>query len=168
MTVTHERLLELFFYDENSGEFIRRVTKGNRHKAGQVAGTIHTNLDGMQYKIIGIDRQYYKASRLAWFYKKGEWPKNQIDHIDHDSLNNRWNNFREASNGQNQCNKKRQSNNSSGYKNVIWEEDRKRWTIKFNIDGKQKRCGSFKNLEKAIHEANKFRISLYGEFARHE
>ena len=39
MTVTHERLLELFFYDENSGEFIRRVTKGKDIK-GLVTGEL--------------------------------------------------------------------------------------------------------------------------------
>jgi hypothetical protein len=70
-------------------------------KPGDIAGT--TRPDGRRQ--ISIDNLTYLASRLAWLYMTGRWPKEEIDHIDRDKGNDRWENLREATHQQNQLNR---------------------------------------------------------------
>jgi HNH endonuclease len=47
----------------------------------------------------------YRAGRLAWLYMTGEWPKNQIDHINRDKADNRFCNLRDVTQTENMRNK---------------------------------------------------------------
>jgi hypothetical protein len=89
-----------------------------------------------------------------------------IDHIDGNPKNNRIENLREATQGQNLCNKSIQSNNKSGYKGICWSEKRKEWTATCQLNGKtiRKYC---KNLDEAIKVMRKLREELHGQFAHH-
>lgn len=59
---------------------------------GKPAGSI----DAKGYRCIKIDGQSYKASRLAYLYMTGEWPSEEMDHINRDQQDDRWENLREA------------------------------------------------------------------------
>lgn len=74
----------------------------NSISAGDIAGSIQ--LSG--YRHIGINKKYYKSSRLAWFYVYGEWPSNYIDHINGDRLDDSINNLRVVTPLMNQQNRK--------------------------------------------------------------
>jgi hypothetical protein len=50
-----------------------------------------------------IDGKLYGAARLAWLYVHGEWPKNQIDHINRLRDDNRLVNLRDVTHTEN-CN----------------------------------------------------------------
>ena len=58
---------------------------------------IHKYLRG---KFFGVP---LKAHRVVWAIQTGEWPKDQVDHINHDRQNNQWSNLREASGAQNKA-----------------------------------------------------------------
>lgn len=89
MIVTQEFLHTFFYYDRESGEFIRLVTYGGgRGRAGDRAGFIHNG-----YEYISIDYRVYPAHKLACIYMLGEAPR-EIVHKDGDKTNNRWNNIR--------------------------------------------------------------------------
>lgn len=106
--VTHERLVHLITYDPNTGIFMW-------NKSHECAGSI----DNKGYCRISIDRVRYKAHRLAWFYVTGKWPIGQIDHIDCDKLNNKFDNLRDVPQTINMYNKKRaHRNNSCGFLGV--------------------------------------------------
>ena len=111
--MNQDRLRELLHYDPFTGVFTRRVNRG-RYKAGEVAGTVHHG-----YVIIGVCRVKYMAHRLAWLYVHGVWPKDEIDHINGMSNDNRIENLREAThiiNAQNQ--RKAQRINKVGFLGV--------------------------------------------------
>ena len=55
----------------------------------------------MPYQRITIGGYDYYAHRLAWFYVYGEWPVNELDHIDEDKENNAIDNLREATHAEN-------------------------------------------------------------------
>ena len=55
-----------------------------------------------------------RAHRVAWEIYHGEWPENQIDHINGDRSDNRISNLRHVTDAENKQNVKRRSDNTSG------------------------------------------------------
>jgi hypothetical protein len=80
----------------------------------------------------------------------GEWPKHYIDHINGERSDNRLCNLREATNSQNQQNKKRAMKNSkSGVLGVFWDKERSAFRAEIRLNGKGKFLGRFKTAEEA-------------------
>jgi hypothetical protein len=92
--LSHERLLELFNYDPETGVLQRRSGK----KTGW-------NQNG--YVMLSIDSKKYLAHRVIWFYVHGNWPENDIDHINQVKNDNRIANLREVYKSQNMRNQAR-------------------------------------------------------------
>lgn len=157
--LTLDRLRELLVYDPISGAF-RWIARAGRCRAGDIAGCD----DGQGYIVIRIDGKPYKAHRLAWVYMTGEWPEPTTDHINGERADNCWRNLREASQSQNQANK-RAVMSSTGYKGVCWSKRKNRFLATVKKDGKQYRLGFFRTAE-AAHEAYKRAArALFREFA---
>jgi len=91
MTAAQAR--EAFEYDRTSGVLYRRLAGGRRREAGTV--------DRFGYLRVALNGRAYSAHRVIWLITTGEWPKGQIDHIDRDKLNNRWENLRDVAQGEN-------------------------------------------------------------------
>lgn len=160
---TQDRLKELLCYDPSTGVFIWKVDRGGMAKADTVAGTIPKG----QYCIISIDSIVYPAHRLAWLYVHGEWPKDDIDHINNNRSDNRISNLREATRSQNLQNASIMSNNTSGYKGVFWIKNKNRWSAQIKINGKRRRLGVFKTALDA-HKAYCLAAKEgFGEFANY-
>lgn len=165
-----ERLNELLSYDELSGLLTwkmqpatSRANIGFNNKCGsKIAGTI--NDDG--YVVIGIAGKYYLAHRIIWKLMTRADPLDIVDHEDTDKGNNRWNNLREAANGQNIHNSKRRKDNKSGVKGVFWDDYHQAWVAAIGIDGKQIRLGRFKELNQASEARRIASEKMHGEFAR--
>ena len=101
-----------------------RKVNWNHRWTGKTAGHVHEVTGHIIIQIKG--RSAYGAHRLAWVHYYGEWPKDQIDHIDGNRQNNRISNLRCATNSENNRNRGPQSNNLSGYKGVSWHEGTKK------------------------------------------
>lgn len=87
------------------------------------------------------------------------------DHKNRNKLDNRRENLRRCTRGQNNINKDRQSNNASGYKGVFWNKYKRLWTADIPIgDGKRKKV-NFRSLALAVYEYNRAAQEIYGEFA---
>ena len=146
--LTAERVRELLNYDPETGIFTWRVSRG-----GVVAGAIAGANNGKGYLRIVIDNRKYRAHRLAWLMTFGEWPDDQIDHMDGDKLNNRIVNLRECSNSKNHQNLGgAYSNNAIGVLGVYYFKKSKKWRAQITHDKKQHHLGSFETPEQA-HEA---------------
>ncbi len=160
--LTQSRLKELLDYDPETGLFTRRVARGNQ-RAGDTAGTL---IKG--YIAILIDRKPYYAHRLAWFYVYGEWPKDEIDHINRRKADNQIANLREADRSQNMGNQKPSSLSKSGLKGANWRSDTGRWRAKIKLHGRNHYLGYFSTPEEAHATYVKKAQEIFGEFARAE
>jgi hypothetical protein len=134
-TLTHARLTELLEYLPESGFFVWRTDR-SRTKAGTVAGTLWVSRTRKNYSYISIriDGVAYPAHRLAWFYMTGVMPPKsvQIDHRFGGSLDNRWDNLREATHTQNQWSRGAQRNGKLKLRGVTQVGDRYRARISVN------------------------------------
>lgn len=157
--LTQERLRELLTYDKDTGIFRWRVNR-RRVCAGDIAG--YQNPRGYIYVV--IDREWHRAHRLAWLYVYGKMPVDQIDHINMVKSDNRINNLRQATNGQNHANACVRSDSRSGFKGV--QRRGARWLAYISKDGKQIRLGSFGTVEEASEAYNVAAEKYFGDFAR--
>lgn len=89
----------------------------------------------------------------------------EIDHINHDGLDNRKSNLRICTHQQNTFNKKLCSTNTSGYKGVTFHKGHGKWTAKIGVNGERKYLGCFDNKYDAAVAYDKKAIELFGEFA---
>lgn len=84
-------------------------------------------------------------------------PDLQVDHFDHDTLNNRRENLRIVTGSGNQQNPRgAQRNSKSGVLGVYWHKGLGRWAGKIEINGKQQYLGAHRRLSdaaKAVKEA---------------
>lgn len=161
--INHNRLLELLVYNPETGEFFHNVNDRVK-KVGGIAGCVNKDKNGHKCRRIMLDHKRYPATHLAWFYMTKEWPRNTIDHIDLDSLNDRWGNLRDSNHAEQQRNRGIFRNNTSGFKNVSWHERSQKWRVKIN----GKHIGYYSDLEEANQIARKFREKMNHEYARHE
>ncbi len=102
------------------------------------------------YRTGAIFDRKYLAHRVAWAIETGMWPREEIDHIDGDRLNNTFGNLREATSSDNSRNLKRFSNNTSGVTGVMWDKVKSKWVAQIYLgQGKTKWLGSFSSVEEA-------------------
>ena len=106
------------------------------------------------------------AHRAAYAIHHGHWPKKLIDHIDQDPTNNRISNLRDVDQVENQRNRKRQANNSTGVTGVCWNKSHGRWHSYIKLRGKQTTLGFFEKFEDAVL-ARKDAELEYGFSPRH-
>ena len=162
LSLTRERLLELFHHESDSGLFIRKKSVTNSVCAGDVAGTITNG-----YGIVTIDRKQYRAHRLAWFYVYGIWPSEDVDHINGIKTDNRISNLRCASRSENACNTKTRADNTSGFKGVSWCKMMNKWFAYVNINKKRIKVGYFHDKDAAAEAVRVAREKLHKGFHNH-
>lgn len=162
MEMTADYLRSILSYDPATGEFRWLVSLGRRVKIGDVAG--HDAHGG--YRRVKIGGRPYFAHRLAWLYVHGRWPIAEIDHIDTYTGNNAIANLREATNPQNMKNRKRQANNTSGFKGVTWNTKDRAWRAQIKVGGRQIHLGTYRCPEIASRAYAEAASKLHGEFAR--
>jgi len=105
-----------------------------------------------------VNQYYVKGFRYKKIYLHrwiaGARGEIKIDHINHDSLDNRRENLRIVTNAENMQNRKQlSSNNTSGARNVGWQDGK--WAVYFTVNGQQMYFGRYALLEDAI-EASRF------------
>lgn len=135
----------------------------NLRYAGRRAG-----FDWMgRYVLISLFKKRYYGHRIAFLLMMGRFPDDEIDHIDGNGLNNAWDNLREATRSQNNCNKasSKRSGNITGLKGVRIDRNG-RYFAQIQYLGKHEVIGGFDTAEEA-HGAYCARAhKLHGEFAR--
>jgi HNH endonuclease len=106
------------------------------------------------------------AHRVIWAIVTGEWPKDDVDHIDTDRSNNAWGNLRAATRSQNCMNASKPSSNTSGYKGVDWNAVNKKWRARITANGKDISLGYFNCSTAAVVARAVATPRIHGEFGR--
>jgi hypothetical protein len=162
--ITKELLLNHFEYKD--GDLYWKLPFYKRNDLiGKKAGTC-TDKKTNRFSVT-IYAKHYKLHRLIFLMFHGYMPK-EVDHIDGNSLNNKIENLREANRSENNCNVGLKKTNTSGYKGVHWDKNRKKWmvtVIKNNVVVFNKR---FDDLELAGLAAQEARNKFHNSFARHQ
>jgi hypothetical protein len=148
--LTQKEIQDLFFY-HSDGYLIRKIKRGpckNKNRAGRI-----TN---QGYSQISINYKCYVEHQLVWLYHHGEWPSNNIDHINRIKSDNRIENLRLCPNGQsdNLQNLSVSKNNKSGKTGVTWHKRKRKWMSQIIVSRKNIFLGYYDDLEEAI-EARK-------------
>ena len=143
-----------------------------------------TIIDSEDYKYLNqfkwqIDKDDYavrKASRKFGKPRKTfrmareimKFPKNkEVDHKNHDKLDNRKTNLRICTHAQNQMNRNLQKNNTSGFSGILWSSQKNKWIAQIHKNNKKIHLGSFKKIESAILTRKNAEKLYYGNFANY-
>jgi len=87
-----------------------------------------------------------------------------IDHRNHDTLDNRRTNLRFSTAAQNACNRKRQANNTSGCKGVTWVPSHGKWRVRVRFKNIRTHIGYFNEFEEATLAYTEAARRIQGEF----
>lgn len=155
-------LRECISYDQESGICtLRKRPRGHFNSDHQYARW-NTRFEGKEagcrcafgsneYKTINFMRQTLKAHRVIWAIVTGGWPV-EIDHVDGNGLNNKWENLRNVSTQRNMMNKRRYKNKAENLPTGIFYVGKKQkmFVAQITFNNKQYSLGSFKNLDDAV------------------
>lgn len=162
--MTYDKLISLLNYNPDTGMFYW-VAKRRGASKKKPAGTKTKS----GYIQIMIDNKSYLAHRLAWLHETKSMPKNEIDHIDCNKLNNKIDNLRQVDAVYiNQHNRKLPNkNNKAGLIGAFYSESLGKWFSRISVNNKKKWLGTFDNAidahnayikaKKQMHPANTLR-----------
>jgi hypothetical protein len=158
--ITVEELRRTVDYDPATG-VLRWILKNRRGVcAGRPAKPSTNPIQGTR---IRINRVLYYAHRLAWLYVHGVWPTGVVDHINGDRNDNRIENLRDCTQGQNLANSKKRKSNTSGFKGVA-----KVWNGSWRATVKGRHVGTFQTVEAARDAYRDAAKQVFGQYARFE
>lgn len=89
----------------------------------------------------------------------------EIDHINHNTLDNRRKNLRLATKQQNRMNRTAYKKNKSGYKGVYWYAEKKKWLASIRFNKKSIYLGLYENKIDAALAYDQKAKELFCEFA---
>lgn len=157
--ISKEYIEDLLTYDMVTGVFVWKKRLGrtksdnifNSLFAGQVAGSVLTSSkSATKYIAIKIHGKSYKAHRLAFLVVEGCMPE-QVDHIDHNGLNNSWDNLRASNNTDNSKNLPMQKSNKTGVIGVNWHKAAGKWQARaVDANGKRIDLGRYDDFDDAV------------------
>lgn len=89
----------------------------------------------------------------------------EVDHINHNTLDNRKENLRICTRAENMWNSRIPSTNTSGLKGVSWSKQRNKWLVHLRVRGETRHLGYFSTKKAARQKYEKSTRLLHGRFA---
>jgi hypothetical protein len=152
-----EVLRNLLDYDLNTGALTWRArpigcfptAQSGKTWNARYAGKLAGSFDPEGYRTVTVFGTRYRAHRVAWAIHHGEWPKGEIDHINHVRDDNRIKNLRVVDVVHNARNQSLYTNNKSGVIGVCFEKRTRSWRAYIRTDTCNQHLGRFKTFEEA-------------------
>lgn len=111
------------------GSTDRALRSWNGKYAGKYADVTLTTAG---YRSVCVYDRRFSAHRAAWAIFHGSWPEHEIDHINHNKIDNRIVNLRDVPHVLNARNQPLRSDNKSGVVG-IWEQKPKAWGARWHV-----------------------------------
>lgn len=146
---TQEALLEAHrIYEYIEGKLFWKVKTARKVVVGHRAGNMcKTNT----YRGVKIFGRLYKEHRVVWAMHYGEWPEQEIDHINHIRDDNRIENLRDVPHRLNQQNLPTRKDNKYEATGVRWRSDRNKWQAYTSAHhSKFKSLGHYETKDEAV------------------
>lgn len=147
--MNYEEAREVWEPDFERGELHWRESGGQGRKKS--VGYLH-KISGY-WRVVYKQRQY-KRARVLWLLHSGEWPKGEIDHVNHIKHEDALCNLRDVTPSENQHNRSLNSNSSTGHAGIYFNEtftNGRRYFVNLpSIENVKGRLKSVLTLEEAI------------------
>lgn len=144
--ITADEARELLDYDPETGILTRKIRTSSRVQVGAPAGTVNRG----SYVRIRLKSKLYLGHRLAWLIMTGDFPPAQIDHINGNIRDNRWQNLRAVTGQENDRNRAVRRDSSSGVMGVRRHNRADGWVARITVSGRRINLGYFKTLDEAV------------------
>jgi HNH endonuclease/AP2 domain len=150
-------------YNPTTGDISRDgkiiITKWKTNRARCLQLTLDTSYKGCSLRYMTFHHH------IAWYLTYRDWPT-LIDHIDRDPTNNKLNNLRLATEGENSRNQRKcKKKTTSKYKGVSKGKGRKKWLVAITYQGETCKLGTYLDEKEAALAYNEAASRLHGEFA---
>lgn len=149
---------ECVSYDPETGEFIWLPRAESSFGSVKAAKIYRTRFEGRPaFTLVGsqgylccrIKQVLITAHRAAFAVMTGEWPAEQVDHVNGDRRDNRWTNLRLANQDMNSRNMAMPKRNTSGRVGVTFDRSRQKWMAQGWAGKRKFHLGRFDCLEQA-------------------
>ena len=126
----------------------------------------HLSDSGGVVRVIGSVKN--KNRKNVWMHRLILSPHNnmQVDHINHNRLDNRRKNLRVCTQSENNQNKGAKIDNTSGYKGVSKHKGWNKWVAEIMAKGVRIRVGGFNTPKEAFKVYCKLAKKYHGKFAK--
>lgn len=170
-----EVLRQLLRYEPETGKLFwkeRRLdsfaskSRGKAWNAKYAGREALAHVGSRGYPVGTLNNFHLCAHRVALALHFGAWPEHGVDHLNGDKLDNRLLNLRIVPQAENNKNKRRLSNNTSGVTGVTFCPSRGKWEAYIKLGGKKQRLGYFASIDMA-RAARQAAASELGFSARH-
>jgi HNH endonuclease len=163
-----EDLEEIFEIDPSTGS-IKWKKRGKARKIGIEAGVIRRSANRIPYRYISLgkppDRIFLPASWVIWAVVNRRWPNHEIDHKNRDSLDNRIENLRPATDGQQVINQVRDNRNGFKWvKKIVMANGQIVYRGTVVTKGKKFYTPRYATPEEAHSAARSIAQQIHGEF----
>ena len=154
--LTQTQLKEMMRYDPATGTF---TWVRGRKFGKQVGYKSKVSPPNRVPKVYWRENIYVNGKRhqaylhcLAFLYMTGDYPPRgiDVDHINQNSLDNRWGNLRLATRSQNNYNKAAPPGHASGVVGVTWSSGKGKWCAQIELNGRTRPIGYYDDVEDAI------------------
>ena len=153
--VSIDELRKRFYVDEEGNVRYKIATRFT--SAGEIAG----GLSAKEYRVITVNNKARMAHHIAWALHHGEWPDQQLDHINGIRTDNRKENLRKGTNTLNARNIKLKCTSSTGINGYHFVDPAKKYWVRWRDNGNRKQA-KFVELE----EAEDFLESIQKDFPK--
>lgn len=140
---------EIFYFDLEDYELIKNYC-WHMEPLGYLASDTHT------------DEGIVKMHRLVMHINDSSI---HIDHINHNTFDNRKCNLRQCTAAENNCNVEKRIDNSSGYPGVSWHKRDMCWEVHIQVHKKQIYLGRFNNFEDAVQARKEAEEKYFQDFS---
>lgn len=151
-------ILEHYKYDKETSFFYWVKPTSCRVSVGDRAGFMY----GKGYRAVKICGKTIYEHRVVWLIETGDWPLEDVDHINRVRSDNKFSNLREASRSENKQNQKGAypTNKNSGLLGV-YRQPNDTWQARVVVCGKTICLGTYKDKLKAHAVSMEYRKKLH-------